>query len=185
MKHWPNVPKFTNIQNVRVDASANIIYDDRHGWTKKELSRCGESLRTRDVDSGSRSVLRNQSAGNVGLAETSGGKVPIQSALWGKQPLSSRNKGERLRSECLREGNTERDCDPQDPLRNMRECASVQERANGDSGPSPRLQQAAGGDVAVSALPPPMAQRTQSHSKEINGKPFADSRIDLLCGGFP
>lgn len=184
-KHWPNVPKFTDIKTVNVDTSANIIYDERHGWTKEELSRCGKSLRAGDVDSGSGSILWNQSSGNVGLVETSGGKVPIQSALWDKQSLSSRNKSERLRSERPGEGDTERDRDPQDSLRSMRGCASIQERANGDSGPSLRLQQAIEGDVAMSTLPPSVAQRTQSYSKEINGKPFADSRIDLLCGGFP
>lgn len=185
-KHWPDIPKFQDIKNLSVDTSANVLYDKSHGWTQEELSRCGESLRARDVNSGSGSVLRGESSSDVGLAETPGCKVPIQSPLWGEQSFSSRNEGERLRSERPRESDPEGDRNSQDALRKVRVNTSIQERTDGNSSASSRLQQAFRSNVVMPAVPSSMAQGQQGNSeKGINGKPFADSRIDLLCGGFP
>lgn len=186
-KHWPNVPKFTDIKHIQVDKVANLMYDDRDGWTRDKLSRCRKSLQSGDVYRGCSELLSSESSINVAMAETAERGVSSEASLRRNESFSQRNQSERLRSKRTREGDSERHSDPQDPLRTMRGSPNVQEWADGNSSASSRLQQASGSNMVVPAMPSPMAQREQSDftTRGINGKPFADSRIDLLCGGFP
>lgn len=185
-KHWPSVPRFNDITHLQVDKTVNLLYDDRDGWTRDKLSRCRESLQSRDVRWRRGDILPGESAVNVAVATTTGRSVPSESSLWTSESFSQRNEGERLRPERVGEGDSEGHSDAENALRRVWKLSDVQEWTNGSSSASSRLQQTTRSDVAMPTVPSSVAQNAQSDSaKGLNGKPFADSRIDLLCGGFP
>ena len=191
-QNFSGVPIWTDIRSLVVDKDVNAIYDSRHGWTKKELRRRGESVQAGPVCGRCGCPLRHQSPSNVEDPASPWGSIQTAASLRKEEPFSQRNEGRRSRSEHAGEGGAEGTSPTEGALRGMRQKSNLQGRAIGDSGTSRRLQQAIEGDVALSTVPSRMAQEEPCCSasrKEVMlaeaSRPVLFGSIDVVAGGFP
>lgn len=186
-KNFPGVPIFDDIKHLRFDSAAKVLYDDRHGPKTQEPCGGAGTLRIGPVASGGRGELRDFQAGHVAMVEGSRCGNEATTEDWVCKPLPPRGvKSERQIAEHAGEGDQEGFGDSQDALRGVRVHRDVQGWSVGDPSAPLRLQQAAGGDVALPEVPPRMAQAQQANRKEVlNGEAVVHGTIDVVVGGFP
>lgn len=188
-RRWPEVPKIRDIRNFRVDKSANLIYDSSHGWTPEELRRGRETLRSRIVNRGGCLSVRHNQASNALDTDAPGSADAPTTQVREKQSLLPRDKGRRQSAEHAGESDSERNRNQEVEVREVWERGDVQGREDCDTSTPFRLQQAAGCDVALSAMPSRMAQEEPSRTeggKEVRFREaVCPAEVDLLVGGFP
>ena len=187
-KHWPGVPCFTDITHLKFDSTAKIFYDDRHGQKETGLSSSDSDVSIRPLVRGSGGVLRRDPPSDVGMAKgAKSGDAPESSFQRRKPLLSGKHESGQTSAEHLGKSYTEGDYSQAVDMRNLRSLSDIQGRTHGDTGAPLGLQQTFGRDVAVSGMPPRMAQEQQS--KRESGKEVAHGThangIDVICGGFP
>jgi len=179
--HWPDVANLGNLEHIRVDTSAKLVYSITHGQKIEKLPGGDCHVRGWFVCAGCSGVLWGESPIDVGLAEAQGYKVPTAHTQREGQPLPSwRETLRQIRSRrsgaCPGKGYIDSPYD----LRGVRHHLCACEQPTADRGASLRLQQAAGGDLDVSQMPLQLARAEHCHPPVIDV-------IDLgnLVGGFP
>ncbi|MEN6422471.1 MAG: DNA cytosine methyltransferase [Smithella sp.] len=154
------------------------IHDDIHEFRKicKRSGRvCNRILHTEYSES-----LQNNTAGDVEDTEKKGMHIQEQSSFWGKEPFLQGDESFGQSTESLGAGNKGRESTTEKDLRTMRGFGDIQEWEDKNTGSSPRLQQAAGCNVAMPEMPPQMAHGECPYNGDcLNERPF------ILTAGTP
>lgn len=194
-KHWPSVPKFTNIEDFSVDTKTNTFYGSRYATKRLHKTRVEEGLH----GSNQTVSVGTVTCGNCGTTwdyPTSHARHPpsaqcadeIQASLRIGEPLLSRRKTRKRQvAKQNRESNLAGACPACGQMRSVRCIPEIQGREKRDTGTPSRLQQTTGSDVALPEMPSRMAQKQQGNRKEglnAESKDF-DGTIDVVVGGFP
>lgn len=180
-KHWPDGTFYQDIDKMveELTGMSAIKYNTKHGLsTVEEIRQRSKPLSKRDVSARHRELLRNIETGDVEDTAQEGLRDEKKHTLWQGQSLSQRHESERQGAEHFREGNTERSVDTSNPLREVQGHRHVQGRSDKNTSASPRLQQTARGDVAMSKVSPRVAQELQS--KNLN---YERTITDTKCEG--
>ena len=212
-KHWPDGTYYKDIDKMveELTGLSAIEYNTKHGLsTVEEIRQRSKPLSKRDVSARHRELLRNIETSDVEDTVTQRVRDEKESEIRQGEPLLSGNKSERQSSELTRKSNTETNNSQTDSLREMRGQRGIQGRENKDTGTPSRLQQATGGNVAVSEMSPRVAQELQGNnldyertttdtecegrtgeSRQAEGQPRLcnrsgkDKDFVILTGGFP
>lgn len=199
--HWPGIPIYEDVKELTVDTIASLLYPAEYaeikgfevsGDLEGLLDRC-QDVRKRTFRCGCGRILWSDQAVDAQVPGPKGSEVPVESEIRDGEPLPSRDQGRRPRTGDVRESRGEGSGTTENPLRGVRSIDGIRGWQERDSGPSPGLQQAAGRDLVMPALPSRVAQVPPCHPKEKEVMPSeaADeatrtlSRVDVLIGGFP
>lgn len=189
----PFFPIFEDVNHIRFDTTAKILYDRRHyeiGQKKEGLPAGEKPLRFGHVDWRNCSILRKNSPGNVAVDDGSQYKDEIENQVREPKPfLEKRENGERQGAEYSRKSDSKGDCYSSALLRKLWTPWSIQGWKDGHTSAPFGLQSSIAGHVAMSDLSPQLAQTIQSERKEvIYSEPDRIAyvgNIDVVAGGFP
>ena len=192
---FPQVPNLGDIQKIIIDSNDNVWYPSINGATTiKEICRDSGFIQSGIVDSRYSEYVRSNKASNARKSESEGCEIQKQQEVWtGKSLLQGGNKSKRQKSEFIGESNREGGCETENSLRDMQGHGRVQRRKNENTGSPLGLQPTTQSDVAMSKMPPQMAQGKQSNTinsiketrqnDDIRYSKLED--FELLTGGFP
>ena len=189
----PFFPILEDVQHICFDSTAKVIYDNRYyevRQTKEGLSESGRNVCGRAFHFRGCTILRKNTPSDVGVDE---GKKHSNEAKHKTRKRKSffpgREKVKRSSSKHTGISHQKGDSSAANILRAMWRPWEIQGWEDSDSSSPPGLQRSIAGNVAMSKMPPRMAQEIQSNREEIiDGE--ADriayiGDIDVVSGGFP
>ena len=189
----PFFPIFEDVRFICFDSTAKVMYDTRYyevrqtseGLPESSGDVCGGAFDFRGCQ-----ILRKNPSSDVGMDEGQGHSDEAQhSPRKGKSLPSGRKNLKRLRAKSTGNSDPKGNCSATDILRAMWQPWTIQGWTDCDPSASPRLQRSIAGNVALSEMPPRMAQELQSSREEvIYGEPDRIAfigDIDVVSGGFP
>lgn len=193
-KHWPDVPIHEDVRTLTADTLAMIL--SRHGKqneggngeacdtsTDQAIRGGGGDVRQRAIGGRCGEVLRDLSSSDVGRLGEAGSEDALQDSRRAEeQVLSRRFSRKRSSAKHAGDGHPEGSDSEANGLPGVRGESAIQGRTDGDSGTPSGLQQTSGGDVALPAMSPRLAQEAPSDSA---GREVARELIDVIVGGFP
>jgi len=157
----------------------------------RKVCEGSKGLRDGIVDTGLGRPLQSHTPDDVEDIETARMRVSEQLEIWGSKPFLQGDTCVGQGSEQVGTSDRGRGSCPTNSVPGVQENREVQERTTDDTGSPHRLREAVGSDVAMSEMPPRMAQEISGKGGDKTGI-RSDSNnvatwggIDLLTGGFP
>ena len=178
--HYPDVPLFGDVNHIRYDASANLLFDTSNAKQEKGIPGSDQPLYRWYVCSECSGFLWGDPTVDVGMVEAPECPDEAKFAVWDRKSLLPRRSDvSQTSAPDSGKGDSKRNNYAATSMRGVRQKLCTCERETADRGAPRRLQSPANRAVALSQMPPPVAREQQSDPI------FTSGDIDILVGGFP